>query len=85
MKEGSGPGWFSIMVDEDTDIVHTEQLNLSICCVNDDIRVNEDPIRLSKVSDTKAGTLFIVIKDLLIQCNLPLALCLVSRAGYDGC
>ena len=31
----SGPAWFSVIADEVTDIVHAEQLNLSIHWVND--------------------------------------------------
>ena len=82
MAEGSGPVWFSIIVDKATDIVHTEQLNLSICWVSDNYEVHEDPIGLCRVPNTKAETLFYVIKDLLIRCNLPLALC--RGQAYDG-
>ena len=82
MTEVSGPVWFAIIVDEATDVTHTEQLNLSICWVNDNYEVHEDPIRLCRVPDTKAETWFKVIKDILIQCNLPLALC--RGQAYDG-
>ena len=82
MAEGSGPVWFSIIVDKATDIVHTEQLNLSIRWVSDNYEVHEDPIGLCRVPNTKAETLFHVIKDLLIRCNLPLALC--RGQVYDG-
>ena len=78
----SGPAWFSVIADEATDIVHAEQLNLSIRWVNDNYEVHEDPIRLCRVPDTKAETLFQIIKDLLIRCNLPLALC--RGRAYDG-
>jgi len=37
---------------------------------------------LHRVPDTKAEAHFIVIKDLLIRCNLPLALC--RGQEYDG-
>ena len=39
-------------------------------------------IGLCRVPDTKAETLFKVLKDLLIRCNLPLALC--RGQAYDG-
>ena len=75
MKEVNGPAWFSIIADEATDVTNTEQLNVSIRWVSNDYEVREDPIGLCQVPDTKAETLFKVIKDLLIRCNLPLALC----------
>ena len=79
-KEVAGPAWFAIIADEATDVVNTEQLNVSICWVSDDYEVHEDSIGLCKVPDTKAETLF--IKDLLIRCNLPLALC--RGQAFDG-
>ena len=82
MKDVAGPAWFSIIADEATDVVNTEQLNLSFRWVSDDYEVHEDPIGLYRVPDTKAETLFKVIKDILIRCNLPLALC--RGQAYDG-
>ena len=82
MKECSGPAWFSIIADEATDINQAEQLNLSIRWVDDEYEAHEDPIGLFRVPDTKAETLFKVIKDLLIRCDLPLALC--RGQAYDG-
>ena len=78
----SGPAWFSVIADEATDIVHAEQLNLSIRWVSDNYEAHEDPVGLCRVPDTKAETLFQIIKDLLIRCNLPLALC--RGQAYDG-
>lgn len=75
MKECSGPAWLSIIADEATDINQAEQLNLSIHWVDDEYQAHEDPVGLFRVPDTKAETLFKVIKDLLIRCDLPLALC----------
>ena len=63
----SGPAWFSVIADEATDIVHAEQLNLSIRWVSDSYEVHEDPIGLCGVPDTKAETLFQIIKDLLFN------------------
>ena len=82
MKNVTGPAWFSIIADEATDVCNTEQLNLSIRWVSNDYEVHEDPIGLCRVPDTKAETLFKVIKDILIRCNLPLALC--RGQAYDG-
>lgn len=77
----TGPSWFSIIADEATDVMNTEQLNLSIRWVADDYDIHEDPLGLYRVPDTKAETLF-TIKDLLIRCNLPVALC--RGQAYDG-
>ena len=57
-------------------------MNLSIRWVNNDYEVHEDSVGLFSVPDTKADTLCKVIKDLLIRCNLPLALC--QGQAYDG-
>ena len=75
MKESINPAWFSIIADEATDINQAEQLNVSIHWVDNNHCGHEDPIGLFQVPDTKAETLFKVIKDLLIHCDLPLALC----------
>ena len=82
MKGVTGPRWFSIIADEATDTCNTEQLNLSIRWVSDDYVVNEDPLGLCRVPNTKAETLFRVITDLLIRCDLPLGLC--RGQAYDG-
>ena len=67
---------------EATDICSAEQLNLSIRWLSDDYDVHEDPVGLCRVPDTKAETLFKVITDLLIRCDLPLAMC--RGQAYDG-
>ena len=50
--------------------------------MNKNYKVLEDPVGLFRVPDTRAETLFLVIKDLLIRCNLPLELC--RGQAYDG-
>ena len=82
IKSVTGPKWFAIIADEATDICYTEQFNLSIRWISDDYEVHEDPIGLCRVPDTKAETLFKVITDLLIRCDLPLAMC--RGQAYDG-
>ena len=67
----TGPAWFGVIADEVGNVVSTEQLNVSIRWVNDNYEVDEDPIGLCRVPNTKADTLFILIKDLFIWCNLP--------------
>ncbi len=63
-------------------MTNSEQLNLSIRWVGADYIVREDTVGLFRVPDTKAETLFRVIKDLLIRCNLPISLC--RGQAYDG-
>jgi hypothetical protein len=58
------------------------QLNLSIHWVDKKYKAFEDPIGLFRVPDTKAETLYAVIKDLLVRCNLPLGMC--RGQAYDG-
>ena len=82
IKSVTGPKWFSVIADEATDVCNTEQLNLSIRWISDDYEVHEDPIALCRVPDTKAETLFKVITDLLIRCDLPLGMC--RGQAYDG-
>lgn len=55
---------------------------MSIRWVSDNYEVHEDPIGLCGVPDNKAETLFKVIQDILIRCNLPLALC--RGQAYEG-
>ena len=57
MKEATGSAWFSIIADEATDVVSSEQLNLTIRWVSDSYEVHEDPVRLFRVPDTTAETL----------------------------
>ena len=61
---------------------HTEQLNLSIRWVDSKYSVYEEPVGLFRVPDTKAETLFTVIKDLLIRCSLSIDMC--RGQAYDG-
>ena len=82
MKNVTGPVWYAIIADEATDVVHTEQLNVSIRWVNDNYEVYEDAMGLCRVPDTKAGTLCTLIKDLLVRCALPLEFC--RGQAYDG-
>ena len=74
--------FFSIIVDEATDISRCEQLSLSIRWADNDYQIYEDPIGLVQLPDTKAQTIFSVIKDLLIRCSLPLSQC--RGQAFDG-
>ena len=67
--------WFSILVDEATDISHHEQMSLSIRWVDSNFIIHEDVLGLIQLPDTKAATIFCTIKDILIRCSLPLSQC----------
>ncbi len=76
------PSWYAVIADKATDVSFSEQFNLSIRYVDDDYVINEDSIGLFKLPDTKAETLFSVLKDMLTRCSLPLSLC--RGQAYDG-
>ena len=58
--------WFSLIADEASDISHQEYINISIRWVDSDFDIHEDALGLVQLPDTKAATLFSVIKDVLI-------------------
>ena len=74
--------WFSIIADEATDISRNEQMSLSIRWTDDDYNIYEECIGLVQLPDTKAHTIFTLIKDLLIRCSLPLSQC--RGQAFDG-
>ena len=74
--------WFSIIADEATDVSRNEQMSLSIRWTDDDYQIYEEPLGLVQLPDTKAHTIFSVIKDLLIRCSLPLSQC--RGQAFDG-
>jgi len=57
-------------------------MSIVIRWVSDTYDIHEDPIGLFKVPNPTAETLFTIMKDVLIRCNLPLSL----RRGqaYNG-
>lgn len=74
--------WFSLIADEASDISHNEHLSISIRWVENSYGIHEDNIGLIQLPDTKAQTLFSVIKDVLIRCSLPLSQC--RGQAFDG-
>ena len=69
--------WYSIIADEASDISHNEHMNLAIRWVDYD-----DTLGLFQLPDTKAATIFSVIKDMLTRCSLPLSQC--RGQAFDG-
>jgi hypothetical protein len=78
----STPAWFAVIADEATDVANREQFNLSIRWISSNYVVSEDPVGLFCLPDTTSNTVTIVLKDLLIRCNLPLSLC--RGQAYNG-
>ena len=74
--------WFSIIVDEATDISHKEQLTLCVRWVDMELTIHEDPLKLVHVPKTDANTLTSVVKDCLIRFSLPISQC--RGQAYDG-
>ena len=74
--------YFSIIADEATDISHNEQICIAIRWVDGSYEVHEAAIGLVQLPDTKALTLFSVIKDCLLRCSLPITSCIGQ--AYDG-
>ena len=74
--------WFALIADEASDISHNEHMCISIRWVNSRYEINEDSLGLIQLPDTKAETLFGVIKDVLVRCSLPIAVCIGQ--AYDG-
>ena len=65
--------WYTIIVDEATDISHTEQMSLSIRWVNQKYQISEDNLGLIELPNTRAITIYQQIKDILIRCCSPLS------------
>ena len=75
--------FFTIMIDECTDISNHEQLVICIRWVQrDNLDVHEDFIGLYHIDDTSANTLVATIKDCLLRMNLNINRC--RGQCYDG-
>ena len=58
MKERNGLEQFLVIANEVTDVVKSEQMNVTIRWVSDSYEVHEDPVGLFRVPDMTAETLF---------------------------
>jgi hypothetical protein len=74
--------WFSLIADEATDTAHNEQMSISIRWVDSHYTIHEDTLGLVQLENTRANTLYSVIKDILIRCSLPIAQC--RGQAFDG-
>ena len=74
--------FFALIADEATDISHNEQMCIAIRWVDSSYDIHEAPLGLVQLPDTRALTLFNVIKDVLVRCSLPIERCIGQ--AYDG-
>ena len=67
--------YFTVMIDEATDLANIEQVVLAIHSVNDNLTITEDFIGLYKTESIESSSLISVIKDVLLRKNLKLKYC----------
>ena len=61
--------YFSLIADEATDVSHHEQMCIAVRWVDSSYTIHEVALGLVQLPDTKALTLFGVIKDCLLRCS----------------
>jgi hypothetical protein len=54
--------WYAVLVDEATDITHTEQMSFSVRWVKEDFTIHEDTLGLIQMPNTKSLTIFNAIR-----------------------
>ena len=75
--------FFTIMVDEATDVSNVSQLVLCIRWVDENLCAHEEFIGLHALDVANANTIVKVIKDVLLRMNISLKRC--RGQCYDGC
>lgn len=76
LQEIHAADWFLLIADEATDVSYNEQMCIAVRWVNSSYTIYEAALGLVQLPDTKAVTLFSIIKDVLVSafCQLPTAL-----------
>lgn len=74
--------WYTIMVDETTDLSNIEQMVLCLRYVDDNLDVNEEVIGLHSLESTSADIIMLTIQDILLRLNLSINNC--RGQCYDG-
>ena len=74
--------FYTVMVDETTDVANIEQVAICLRWVSQCFEVHEDFIGLYEVDSTEAEKIFASIKDVFLRLNL--ALSKVRGQCYDG-
>ena len=82
LQEIQAADWFSLIADEATDVSHNEQMCIAVRWVDSSYTIHEAALGLVQLPDTKALTLFGIIKDVLVRCSLPITDC--AGQAYDG-
>ena len=76
--------FFSIMVDESSDVLNREQIVFCVCWVDEDLHSHEDFIGLYEMEKTDATTMVnIIIKDIFLRLGLDKTK--LRGQCYDGC
>ncbi len=74
--------WYSVMVDETTDLSNTEQMVICLRYVDDNVEVHEELIGMYSLESTSAESILSMIKDVLLRLNLRISDC--RGQCYDG-
>ena len=74
--------WFTIMVDETTDLSNTEQMVFCLRYVDEKLEVHEEFIGLYSLESTTSESIISTIKDILLRMNLRIENC--RGQCYDG-
>ena len=74
--------FFTVMIDETTDISNTEQVVLVFRWVNSELSVYKEFIGLYITESLQASSLVHIIKDVMLRLNLKVELC--RGQCYDG-
>ena len=82
LEDIKAANYFAVIADEASDISHNEQMCIAVHWVDSTYTINEAALGLVQLPDTKALTLFSVLKDVLLRCSLSVTSC-VGQA-YDG-
>ena len=67
--------WFSIIIDEATDVAHNEQMSVSVRWVDNCYDIYERTLGLIQLPNSATETIFRAAKDVLIRCSLPINQC----------
>lgn len=74
--------WYTLMVDETTDLSNIEQMVVCLRRVTDDLAVHEEVIGLYSLESTSANAIVSTVKDVLLRMNMKLTDC--RGQCYDG-
>lgn len=82
IREIKNAEYFAILLDETADIARTEQVSIYFRVVSSDLIASEYFMGFYSTSNTKAKTLFDIIKDILVRFDIPLSK--LRGQCYDG-